>query len=135
MFMTNDWIEFEESGYELRRNSPRVLLTREKMFRLNARAMELLGVPTSVKLFFDISRNRIGIRGEAANAKNAFPIRRRDNGKSAIVHGSLFCNRFGIRPESTLEFDGVQLDGDGILILDVSTATRPAGRSRFNRSL
>ena len=129
MFMTNDWIEFEENGYELRRNTPRVLLTREKMFRLNAKAMELLGGPNAVKLFFDVSRNRSGIRGETERADNAFPIRKRDRGKSAIVHGSLFCNRFGIKPESTLEFDGVRLDGDGILILDVSAAKRPAGRT------
>ena len=128
--MTNDWIEFDENGYEERRNSPRVLLTKQKLFRLNRRAMDLLGGPNRVKLLFDVAQNRIGIRAESDQVKNAFPIRRRNNTKSAMIHGSLFCNRFGIKPESTLEFDGVRLDPDGILILDVSTAKRQAARLR-----
>jgi hypothetical protein len=129
MFMTNDWIEFTESGYQERRNSPRVMLSKDKIFRVNPQAMELLGRPTAVKFFFDVARNRIGIKGESDQAKNSFPIRRRGTDSSAYVHGALFCNRFGIKPESTMAFDGVRLDGSGILILELSTATRPIGRA------
>ena len=122
MYMTNDWIAFNESGYELRRRNPRVLLTKDKMFRLNRKALELLGEPTAVRFFYDVGRGRIGIRAETPDAGHAFPIRKRDKGQTAIVHASLFCNRFGIKPESTLEFDGVRLDNDGILILELGTA-------------
>ena len=122
MYMTNDWIEFKENGYELRRRNPRVLLTKDKLFRLNRKAMELLGEPAAVKFLFDVTRNRIGIQAETPDARHSFPIRRRDKGRSAIVHGALFCNRFGIKPESTIEFDSVGLDSRGILILDLGTA-------------
>lgn len=127
--MTNDWIEFTESGYQERKTSPRVMLTKEKTVRINPKAMLMLGGPTAVKFFYDTARSRIGIKAESDQAKNAFPIRRRGKDSCGYVHGSLFCNRFGIKIESTLEFDGVRLDGSGILILELSTATRYVGRA------
>lgn len=104
----------------------RVLLTKDKQFRINRKALELLGEPKAVRFFFDVGRSRIGIKAEVPEAAHSFPIRNWDKGQTATVHGSLFCNRFGLKPESTLEFDGVQLDTDGILILELGSAQRPA---------
>ncbi|MEQ1762475.1 MAG: hypothetical protein ABL984_04930 [Pyrinomonadaceae bacterium] len=123
--MNNDWIEFHETGYEEKRRNPRVLLTKERVFRLNRKAIELLGRPKAVAFRFDVGRGRIGIRVEEPGVPHAFPARLQDKrGYTTIIHGAQFCSRFGIKPESTIEFDGVRLDDDGTMILDLATARR-----------
>lgn len=120
--MENDWIEFKETGYELRRKNPRVVLTKEKIFRLNKKALELIGEPEAVRFLYDAGRRRIGIRSVEPQAPYAFRTRIRDKGQAGYVHGSQFCNRFGIRPEASIEFDSVRVDGDGTLILELNNA-------------
>lgn len=125
--MMDQWIEFNDANYEALHSSPRVLLNAKRIFRLNARAQELLGKPAAVRFLFDAGRNRIGIRSEAPDKPHAFRVLPAAAGSTAIVRGASFCKRFGIKPEFTLAFQGVHVDGDGTLILDLATAKRQAG--------
>ena len=132
--MTNDWIEFKENSYELKRKLPRVLLTELKLFRLNRKALELIGNPKAVCLFYDAGRNRIGIRADENGSNHSLPIRMRDRGgQTGTVHAAMFCNRFGIRPEVTIEFDSVRVDADGTLILELGTAKTVPPRMRMRK--
>ena len=122
--MNNDWLEFTEATYERRHAKPRVLLTVEKRFRLNGKALDLLGKPAAVRFLFDVGGSRIGIRTEDPDKEHAFRVRPNTKGRTALVNASVFCKRFGIKPETTIEFVDVRLDGDGTMILDLNTTKR-----------
>ncbi len=124
MYMNNDWLEFKEDGYTTKRRIPRVLLSKERHFRLNKKALELIGEPKAVRFLFDVGRSRIGIRAVEPDAAHSFPVHLLNKGHSSIVHASLFCNSMGIRPECTVEFQSVRVDDEGTLLLDLTTARR-----------
>ena len=125
--MSSDWIEFNDANYDALHGAPRVLLNSKRIFRLNGKALELLGKPAAVRFLFDAARRRIGIRAEDAAKPHAFRVLPAAAGTTSIVRGASFCKRFGIKPEFTLAFQGVQVDGDGTLILELDTARRQAG--------
>lgn len=127
--MTSDWIEFNDSTTELRHRSPHVLLSAQKAFRINAKAYEMLGEPKAVRFLFDVGRSRIGIRAEDPSAPYAFPVKRNSSGRTVQVRGALFCNKYGIRPDTTVDFQDVRLDSEGTLLLDLKTA-KPHGTIR-----
>jgi hypothetical protein len=51
-------------------------------------------------------------------------MQRRKDYSYRLVRASAFCNHFGIEPEETMAFFDVRIDGDGIMTLDLTTATR-----------
>ena len=120
--MTSVWIEFNDSTIELRHRSPHVLLGVTRTFRINAKAYELLGEPKAVRFLFDVGRSRIGIRAEDPDAPHAFPVKRNQSGQTVLVRGALFCNKYGIKPTTTVDFQDVRRDGEGTLLLDLTTA-------------
>lgn len=124
--MTNEWIEFNDDHRNSDRLNPRVSLDGRRHFRLNAKALELLGRPEAVRFLFDARRNRIGVRPEDLDKAHAFQVVPNKSGTTSIVRGYPFCKRFGIKPDFTIAFQSVHLDGSGTLILDLSTAKRKA---------
>ncbi|MDI1240818.1 MAG: hypothetical protein PSX80_02710 [bacterium] len=119
---TSDWIEFNDSTTELRHRSPHVLLGVTRTFRINAKAYELLGEPKAVRFLFDVGRSRIGIRAESPEKPHAFPVKRNQSGRTVLVRGALFCNKYGIKPDTTVDFQDVRQDSEGTLLLDLTTA-------------
>ena len=105
---------------------PRVTLTKYKDMYLNAKAVEVLGKPAAIRFFFDVSRSLIGIRKESPEVDQAFAfhMHEKKSGATGTVHAGIFCNAFGIHPEHTITFHDIQVDADGIMILDLKTATR-----------
>src|SRR5688572_2381533 len=106
MNSNNNWVEFKEDGWRVRRMSPRVSLTKGRHFRFNQKALDLIGSPRAVRFMFDVALNRIGIRAIEPEAPYSFEVRK-EKGTLSIVHGALFCDRMGIRPENTIEFQSV----------------------------
>lgn len=127
--MSNEWIEFNDDHSYADKYHPRVSLDPRRHFRLNAKAVDLLGGPTAVRFLFDASRNRIGIRAEPPDTPRSFRLIPSKTGTSSLVRGFSFCHRFGIKPEYNLAFQGVHLDADGTMILDLTTATRKTSRT------
>lgn len=105
---------------------PRVTLTKHKDMYLNAKAVEALGKPDAIRFFFDVPRSLIGIRKELPEIDQAFTFHKHEkkSGATGTVHAGSFCNAFGIHPEHTITFHDVRVDADGIMILDLKTATR-----------
>ena len=120
---TSNWYEFKEDGHAKRRRTPRVQLTKGRHFRFNQKALDLIGSPKAVRFLFDVQLSRVGIRAVEPDAPHAFEVRK-EKGTLSIVHGALFCDSLGIRPEHTLEFQSVRADDEGTLLLDLTTAKR-----------
>lgn len=122
--MQNEWLEYKETRRELKQRRPRVVLSAEGTLRFNKRALDLLGNPAGIRLLFDVKKSCIGVRAEDPEIEYALPLRIEK--LSALVHIKSFCNKYGIRIGSTLEFAEVQVDGDGVLLLDLTKARRLA---------
>lgn len=120
----SNWYEFKEDGHAKRRRSPRVSLTKGREFRLNQKALDLIGSPEAVRFLFDVQLSRVGIRAVDPEAAHSFPVRKEKGGQTSVVHGALFCDSLGIRPEHTIEFQSVRADDEGTLLLDLTTAKR-----------
>jgi hypothetical protein len=119
----NNWVEFKEDGWRVRRTSPRVSLTKGRHFRFNQKALDLIGSPKAVRFMFDMGLGRIGVRAIDPEAPHSFEVRK-EKGTLSIVSGALFCDHMGIRPENTIEFQSVRVDDEGTLLLDLTTARR-----------
>ena len=115
-----NWYEFKEDGHAKRRREPRVSLTKGRQLRLNQKALDLIGSPKAV---FDVQLSRMGVRAVEPEADHSFAVRK-EKGTLSIVSAALFCDRVGIRPEHTIEFQSVCADDEGTLLLDLTTARR-----------
>jgi len=122
--MNNNWVEFKEDGWRARRREPRASLTKDRHFRFNQKALDLIGSPKAVTFLFDVGLSRIGIRAIDPEARHSFEVRKESKGHTWMVHGALFCDHMGIRPANTIEFQSVRTDDDGTLLLDLTTARR-----------
>lgn len=118
-----NWYEFKEDGHAKRRREPRVSLTKGRQLRLNQKALDLIGSPKAVRFLFDVQLSRIGVRAVDPEADHSFTVRK-EKGTLSIVSAALFCDRVGIRPEHTIEFQSVRVDEEGTLLLDLTTARR-----------
>lgn len=107
-------------------SKPWVTLGKNKDMYFNAKAFELLGQPEAVRFLFDNARRLIGVRKESPKIEEAFPIKRKnlESGPVAYLQASLFCSAYGIKPPYRLVFHDIHIDADGIMILDLKTATR-----------
>ncbi|MGH9947810.1 MAG: hypothetical protein ACRD6X_11470 [Pyrinomonadaceae bacterium] len=56
--------------------------------------------------------------------KGAFPLKRRPKAHSKMIHASPFCRNYGIRGSGTVAFNGIEIENDGLIILDLNKTTR-----------
>ena len=124
--MMKDWTVFSGVPRKVKMLKPHVTLTKHKDMYLNAKAVEALGTPEAIRFFFDVSRSLIGIRQESPDVEQAFTLHldEKKSGTTGKIHAGIFCNFFGVNPEYTITFHDIRVDGDGIMILDLKTATR-----------
>ncbi len=108
---------------------PRVTLNSRKVFLLNKKACEILGDPAAVELRYDEDTRTIGFAPMDLRIVSAFPLKDHKARKYTyrIIHASPFCKQFGITPRGTLLFTEIEMDNEGTLMLELSTAV-PVGR-------
>ena len=120
------WQKFPGVPNRDKRESVRVTLNNRKVLRLNQEAYTAIGDPAAVELFFDEDTLTIGVAPVDPRIRNSFPVnRQKHHGKrSAGVHiyGSPFCKHFDIKPRGTMLFTDVQLDNEGTMHLELTTA-------------
>src|SRR5580765_2466467 len=107
------------------REGPRVTLNPRSVFLLNAAAYEALGQPAAVELGYDDATRTIGMVPRDPRNSSAFPVKGKVNNKRytyRIVHAAPFCRHFEIRPKRTILFTRIDLDNEGFLLLELSTA-------------
>lgn len=122
--VTTDWIKFRGKNPALKRKSLRVTLNKGKELYLSEKAMEALGSPRAVQMYFDVKTSRIGLKADAIDALHAYPVNRRGAKGQGYLGVMLFCRHFNIRLERSVEFEDVTVDKDGMMILDLGKVTR-----------
>jgi len=111
-------------------NKPRehrvhITLSPRNVIYLNRNARRLLGDPEAVVLHYDREDARIGIMPAHLQLEEAFPL---------VIHGtkhiywkiqaSRFCRNYEIRVPTTQAFVRPEVDGAGMLLLDLKTTVR-----------
>lgn len=112
----NNWIS---------NGGPRVTLNHRKMLLLNQAAYDIMGGPAAVELRYDERTRTIGLTPKDPRILTAFPIRGKVNQKKynyKTIHAAPFCKHFEINPKGTVLFTNVDLDNDGTLLLELTTA-------------
>ena len=82
---------------------------------------ERLGGPGAVFIMWDRFNQRLGLKPAEVGERNAYPVRKYGRKGAKIVRAFRLVTEFGIRPPDTVEFQGVKIDPDGCLILDLRT--------------
>jgi hypothetical protein len=125
--MKNRWREFEGRPNRLTKRQPGVTLNHKGVFLLNAMAIAALGEPEAVALIYDEDESTIGIRPTDPRRINAFPVvkKKLESQQSfRIVNGSPFCRHFGIKISTTVRFNNVEIDNDGVMLLPLKFAVK-----------
>ena len=133
--MINHWEEFEAGPTEPKGSRLHVTLNFKGQILLNKVAVEAIGEPKAVSLFFDKVNSLIGIRPANALAKKPFPLKASQTMHSRRIYASPFCKNYNIRTEGTIAFFNIDIDKEGMMILDLtktSKISRPL-RSAANR--
>lgn len=114
-------------------DGPRITLNPRSVFLLNAAAYKALGNPGAVALGYDEETRTIGMIPQDPRNSTSFPVKGKVNNKKytyRIIHASPFCRHFNITPKRTLLFTRIDIDNDGYLLLELSTAVRVTRGSR-----
>jgi hypothetical protein len=138
--MSRRWTVFDGEPNGKGKDVPRVTLGPKKVLLLNRKAYEVLGSPAAVELRFDEETRTIGLRPRDVRHSNAFPLhvkgaRHKTNAGSPrytyrIIYAAPFCRHFEIKAERTVLFNNVDLDDDGTMLLEMSSAVRVGRGSR-----
>ncbi|MBK9163990.1 MAG: hypothetical protein IPM21_08765 [Acidobacteria bacterium] len=79
---------------------------------------EALGSPECVLLLFDSDERVIGLKPARETQKDAFPVRPRGSYGGRRIRAYRFCQRHAIKIDGTVRFPRLEIDAEGILILD-----------------
>ena len=125
MNIETEWTAFEEPSYVTKKAKPRVTLSPTKKFCIGAKAFRAMGSPDAVLLYFDIPGNRVGMKKASLLLPSSLRVTRSSRDRTVgYVSAGGFCNQFRIKPETTIEFNEITFEKDGMMILDLNTARR-----------
>lgn len=122
--MLDQWEAFEAGPNEPLEERLYVSLNGKGQILLSRKAVEILGKPAAVRLFFSKVSSKIGIKAAKRTEKGAFPLNDRPQAHSKMIHSSPFCRNYGIRVTGTVAFNGIEVDNDNMLILDLNQTSR-----------
>lgn len=99
---------------------------------------ELMGEPEQVLIFYSRRAETIGIKPVNGKIRDVFRVEpKSSHGKHGgrIVRAASLIEQFHIKLANVIRFNNAEIDRDGILTLDLTTATRPtAATGSFSRS-
>ena len=96
-----------------------ITINHKNILTFNKYARKMLGEPEAVKLLFEKKESIIGLVASSLRDKDAFPMKPKGGGLNYTVHAAPFCRHFGIVIDRTERFDHPEMDGQGILRLDL----------------
>jgi len=90
---------------------------------MNRVTWEKTGSPLAYEIFFDDANQRIGLKPSTPTSRGAYPAPERGKfgGRRIMAYPGIVECRLVIR--QTLQFPDAEIDSEGILILDLRTAT------------
>ena len=121
--MRKHFVEFIGRPNRMHTDRARVTLSYRGVFVLNGKAYEALEMPAAVTLHYDEDERVIALKPVDARLPNAFPVKQKDNFKYRMINASPFCRHFRIRIERTVLFNEVDIDNDGVMMLELRNTT------------
>lgn len=97
---------FEEFDRNVRpiKSDPAVTIQTKGVFSLNQAAYDQLGTPEAVVLLMNPDTRVIAFRAAELKQKNAYRVRQVPRGKSYMVAGKAFCDRYEIDMTQTRNY-------------------------------
>lgn len=95
---------------------------------IGAKAFEQMGEPEAAVLLFDKCNHTIGIAPAEKDAINAYPLIAKRYDRHRTIRANLFCRHHMIYVPRTAAFGKVEIDHDGILLLDLRTLVGVGGK-------
>ena len=119
--MNRKWETFEGRQYRTEaRKEPRVTLGAKGTFYLNGVAFEALERPAAVEMLYDGNCRVIGLRPTDPRKRNAFLVKKHCMaGSYRRISAAAFCSHFRLKFDRTVLFDQVDLDNEGVMLLDL----------------
>jgi len=136
IFMKTTWKEVPRDHVQSQWAAFYVTMNRKGEIVMSRVTHDRLGAPRAFQLYYDTVNNRIGLKPAALAARNAYPAGPSGNRGGRVVRAYRLMQEFGVIINETLQFNGVEIDYDGLLVLDVRTARispRAVG-NRYNRA-
>ena len=127
--MIKHFTEFEGRPNGAARGEIRVTINNKKCFVLNPKAVETLGHPSAVKLFFDEARKIVGLKPADPTHKNSFPLKGFKTARHKVITAGAFCTHFGINVDRTVLFENIGMEDD-MLTLDLTKTVNVSRGSR-----
>jgi hypothetical protein len=119
--MRSRWETFEGTQYtQSSSTAPRVTLGLKGTFFLNRFAYEALGSPTAVEMLFDGNERVIGLKPTDPRRRNAFVIKPHGKRGYRRLSAAAFMKHYRIKNDRTILFENIDLDDDGVLLLDMN---------------
>jgi hypothetical protein len=103
-----------------------VTLSRKGEIMVGAKAFEQLGRPEAAVLLYDRRNKVIGLAPAPGDAENGFPLHAKPNGRHRLIRANIFCRHHGIRVQRTTAFGNVEMDEDGVMLLDLKRMVNAA---------
>ena len=120
--MRSDWKELPRGDVFPQYAGYHVTLNRKGHIAINRVTHERMGMPEAVSILYDEANHRVGLKPTYRAQKNAYPVHKANRTGGRIVKAYRLLAEYGIELPETLEFRGVEIDQDSILILDLRTA-------------
>ena len=99
-----------------------VTMNRKGEIMMNKVAYKRVGEPTAFLIYYNRPNSMIALKPTAAAIKNAYPVRNSGRRGGRVVRAFRLLTEFGLKLPDTVEFQDVEIDRDGQLVLDLRTA-------------
>jgi hypothetical protein len=95
-------------------------LSNRHVLLLNKAAFEALGSPAAVKLRYEEGKRVIGLLPIDPQHSNAFPVKQKDKWHNRTIQIHPLCRNYGIDIRRTVLFNEIDIDGDGMMRLELN---------------
>ena len=125
-----NWVQFTTTTPSLYHGNIRITINKRGRIQLNSYLLDSIGFPPCVKLFFDRDTGSIGILpAENKPGDDTLSISLQRGRTHGEIYARSFLRRFGIRTDKTLTTNFVEIDPDGMIVINPSQMTAITRRS------
>jgi len=128
--MIRHWKEFEVGTARYYGGDRRyVTMSKRGIILINRKTVEDMGKPEGFVMLYDERYQTIGLRPATQNERNFIELKVKKGVTHRIVYAYQFCRHFKLKPTGTIVFTKPELDHDGVLLLELHSATEAAART------
>jgi len=121
--MRPDWIEIKRGDVMPQYAGIYVTMNAGGDIVMSRVTYQMMGEPKAFVILYDKVNNRIGLKPAALATRNAYPARVSNRSGAKVVRGHRLVREYRIDLPYTVRFYDADIDEDGILRLDLRTAT------------